>query len=217
MPSAILYDFDGTLADTLPGIEAAVRAAAAQVDASWRLPALRPLIGPPLRRMVELALPLGRPDQWDEIVRRFKELYDGGLCLECGLYSGVQETLQSIHSRVGSPRPFVVTNKRAIPTHLLLRHFGVEQMFEAVIASDSPPGFASKGDAVGWTLKHFGLSAADILFVGDSRDDYEAALQNEVPFLPVSYGYGEATKHAPGRSLDSFADLTSHLTALFPS
>ena len=219
-PSAILYDFDGTLVDTLPGIEVAATAAANLENPLWKLPPLRPLIGPPLRGMLEIALPEAESPQLDRIALAFKQLYDGGMCLECAPYPDVESTLRALHcpSASGEPgiRAFIVTNKRTVPTNQLLRHFGLDDIFEAVVASDSPPGFASKSLALAWTMAEFGLGAAESLFVGDSRDDFVAAADNGLPFLPVTYGYGEASAHSASVPLHHFADLPTMLASLFP-
>lgn len=210
-PRAILFDFDGTLVDSFSGIEVAVRQAVAELMPDRELPPLRPLIGPALMGMLKIALPGARAEELESVATRFKSLYDSGLCLECQLYPEVHVTLGDLLQAEGAPRSFIVTNKRYTPTRLLLDHFGIATWFEDIIASDHPRPFAHKGEAVAWTLAEYGLDAAGTWFVGDSQDDYEAASQNGLYFVPVAYGYGNAPTHTSTAPLGNFKELSSLL------
>lgn len=210
-PTAILFDFDGTLVDSFAGIEVAVNQAVAELLPEHTLPPLRPMIGPALRGMLERALPEARSSELDAVAQRFKTLYDGGLCLECHLYPEVEAVLRTLLSGPERPRAFIVTNKRLVPTRLLLDHFGIASLFEAVVASDAPVPFKSKIEAVAWTIEKFQLDVATTLFVGDSQDDFEAATSNGLDFLPVAYGYGNAPLHTTVPALASFSQLLTCL------
>ena len=54
--SSCVFDLDGTLVDSIPGIEASVSAAIAEVAPRLSAPSLRTFIGPPIRTMLERAL-----------------------------------------------------------------------------------------------------------------------------------------------------------------
>lgn len=210
--SAILYDFDGTLVDTLPGIEAGIVRAVGAVFPQVELPVLRQYIGPPLLKTLRIHLPDATDTEVEKVATEFKRLYDGGVCLECAVYPGVLETLRHLHNASGVPA-FIVTNKRFVPTELLLKHFGMWESFRGLAASDWPQAFGSKAEAMAHILKEHGLDAARALMVGDSRDDFESAQANGVPFVAASYGYGNAAELAPARVLTQFGELPAMVNA----
>ena len=70
-PQAILFDLDGTLVDSLPGITWAARAALAEVQPGSELPDLRPLLGPPIREIFLRVLPDALPAMLTALEREF--------------------------------------------------------------------------------------------------------------------------------------------------
>ena len=190
-PSAFIFDLDGTLVDSRIGIEASLRAAAAEHGASLDDRDITREIGPPIREIVRRLLPTIEPAVSEAIAASYRRIYDGGGCLRAQLFPGINELL--VQLRAASRRCFVVTNKPALPARLLLAHFAIDHFFEAVASPDDPVSpFTSKVDAVARLLRLNGIDSSRACVIGDAVDDAQAAAVNEVAFIAAAYGYGEA-------------------------
>lgn len=106
---SIIFDLDGTLVNSLSGIEASARYAVEKCLPERKLPALRELIGPPIATMLAMLWPDLDQDRLKAVVTAFREHYDVQGCLLSELYPNVAETLD--HLRHCGLRLFVLTNK----------------------------------------------------------------------------------------------------------
>ena len=210
---AILFDLDGTLADTVPDLAVAV-------DRMLLDLGLRPAGGLRVRRWVGngatrlLQRALHDADApsipIEQALALFLEHYGNEFTARSRLYPGVAETLRKLAARGLSLA--VCTNKPAIFVRPLLAHFGIEPLFSAIVAGDDLP--LKKPDPA--PLRHLAdqlkVSIADCLMVGDSRNDVEAAQAAGMPVAAVSYGYnyGENIQDCnPDIVIDTFCDLAN--------
>ncbi len=198
----ILFDLDGTLIDSFPGIEHSARVAVSAVMPERELPDLRRLIGPPIREVLRQAVNGAEPGMLDELERRFRTSYDDEGWRKSAAYHGVAEALSRLsHAKLKS---FVVTNKPTLPAKRILRRLGLLEYFEEVISLNSrTPPFPSKAEAAMYLISMHGLNLSATLFVGDSLDDARAAQSCGLRFIAVTYGYG---------GLGSRCDLPVHAT-----
>lgn len=191
MTENVLFDLDGTLVDTFPGIEEAALTAIREVMPDSRVPALRDFIGPPIREIFSQALGQDNPEILDRLGKRFRALYNGETWQNCSPYRGVLETLISL--RRSKVRGFVVTNKPTIPTMSILMHLQMNEYFDDVVSPDSrQPAFKSKTEMTDYIITKHALVKGKTLLVGDSLDDALAAQSCELRFVAVTYGYGKA-------------------------
>jgi len=185
----LLFDLDGTLVHTLPGIEESFLIAIKRVLPDAAAGQLQMRIGPPLREMFRLALGEISVGQLDELVSQFRSHYDSQgweKTVECSGASGVLKTL-----REKGMRCFVVTNKIAFPTSRILTSLGLESYFEDIVCLDSrTPNFQSKTEIATFVIDKHCLSKEGTVLVGDSRDDATAAQVCGVKFILAKYGYG---------------------------
>jgi len=190
----ILFDLDGTLIDSIEGIEHSVRQAVSAVLPGREVPPLQDLIGPPIRSVMQRALANVTAEQLDDLERRFRASYDtdGWRMVMC--YDGVMATLQGLQDR--GVQCFVVTNKPALPTHRILEALTLDRYFRDVATPDAvTPRFSSKTDTTRSLLQRHELPPDRTVLVGDSRDDAEAAAHCGLGFVAVAYG--------PGKTLDA--------------
>ena len=188
---AVIFDLDGTLVDSMSGIEYAAEVAWNVVQPGLPPPPLRPLIGPPIREMFHRALPDADAAILDALERAFRASYDTDGWRRTTVYPGVIETLA--HLAELSVRCFGVTNKPSLPTQHILDHCGLRPYFRAFLSPDARvPRFASKAEAVAALLAEYALDRTQTALMGDTPDDARAAAACELPFVAFGRGYGWA-------------------------
>ncbi len=219
-PAAICLDLDGTLVDSAPGIEWALRTAAAEVLGDQEIGDIGAVIGGRMNVMLATLLPHIDEEQTAAIVRGFRRHYDGTGWRRSQLYAGVEATLAGL--RDAGIELHVVTNKPAAPTAAVLGLTGLRDLFGHVVSPDTPPGSPDKAGALANLLASTGLAPDDVVFVGDTMDDWAAAQANGVPFIGVRYGYGCAGLDAEAARaeialIEAIDELPARLLAASPT
>ena len=199
--SGVVFDLDGTLVDSLPGIEASLRATLAAHQPGRVLPpgGLRPLVGPPLAGIIRALWPDLGPGEVAALVAAYRTHYLAENCAATPPFPGVPELLRDLHgARV---RLFVLTNKPCAQTGLIFDRQGWTGYFEEVGCPDDPlHPFADKAAGAVSLRERRGLDPARTLLVGDAADDARAAEAAGFRFAGAGYGYGNVRGH--GSSLE---------------
>jgi phosphoglycolate phosphatase len=207
--ASVLFDLDGTLVDSLPGIQFSSAAACGAVLPGRKLPDLRPFIGPPIREVFQRVFNDLSSSTLDGLVSHFRKSYDGEGCLKGTVYPGVRETLLGLKDLgIGC---FVITNKPFEATLNILHHSRLAENFQAVYSPNRKnPPFRSKGEMTASLVQEFHLSPACTILVGDSLEDRMAAQECQMRFVAAAYGYGGIHLYLDGQAKDvlySFPDL----------
>jgi phosphoglycolate phosphatase len=203
---AILFDLDGTLVDSLPGITWAVRIALAEVRPGSELPDLRPFLGPPIQEIFRLALPDAAPAMRAALERKFRTAYDDEGWRKTVAFPGVPETLAEL-KRLGM-QCFGVTNKPALPTQRILAHCGLDRFFEVFLSTDSrQPALTSKSAATQTLLEKWHLHPRATCLVGDTLEDAHVARACGMAFVAYSGGYGWSGLCAELPEVEMFEDF----------
>ena len=184
----MLFDLDGTIIDSYPGIQKAFDNAFYKVYNVRNTTSIKSLIGPPIDKILFNCNGETDPDKIDLFVNQFKECYDTE-DLKCSiLYDGVRELLQELQRK--QVRMFIVTNKRERPTKLIMEFLNLENYFCDFYCSDSKGIYSSKELIVQDLLKIETVAPSDSILVGDTLQDKRAASYNNVSFVYAAYGYG---------------------------
>ena len=214
MDADILFDLDGTLIDSSPGILASFGRILAADGLRPAVPLEASLIGPPL--MVTLRQVSGLADEarLARLAEAFKQDYDSAGCLATEMFPGVAAGLAQLAA--AGARLFIVTNKRMVPTRRILEALGLAQCFAGIHTRDeTEPPAVSKAAVAARVLARHGIDPAQALFVGASDEDAAAARENGLAFIHASYGYGgSALPVRPHAVLERFAELPSLLGRL---
>ena len=205
----IIFDLDGTLIDSFPGIFESLRHAVAEVDPSLELTSLKYHIGPPLSKMLSRMWPDLTEEVRNEVLREFRLDYNNRGCLFSIAYTGIPEALSQFQS--SGRKLFVLTNKPQAPTLRILTHLGLDSHFTEILSPDTlTPPLSTKSEGALHLVETHRLMAHETLLVGDSPDDLKAACAAGFSFIEASYGYGNFDEIVTGEAwlrLKSPSDL----------
>jgi phosphoglycolate phosphatase len=185
--STILFDLDGTLTDSHPGITASIRYALAQLnvaapdDLSW-------CVGPPLRDNFAQLLGTRDPQLLDQAIFWYRERFATVGMFENAVYPGMHETLAALTER--GFRLFVATSKPAVYARAIVAHFDLLRSFAAIYGSELDGLRADKTDLLRYLLEQEQLDPAGCAMIGDRRHDIVAAKALGLHAVGVRYGYG---------------------------
>jgi phosphoglycolate phosphatase len=187
-----IFDLDGTLVDSLPGIEYALTESIKLImpETVVQLPDLRPYIGPPLPELIKLLFPDLLADTMEKLAVQFRLIYDDTGWQKTRVYEHVIDTLSWLTERGISC--FLVTNKRFRPVKQILARFGLLPFFKEVVTADMDhTNIQSKETMVRYLVEKHRLNPGKTLVVGDTIDDGGAAQMCGMNFAVAAYGYGD--------------------------
>jgi phosphoglycolate phosphatase len=188
-PSIIFFDLDGTLSDSREGITKCLCYALEQIGREPPSRAeLEKFIGPPLRKIFPDLLSDAGLDLVEKCVSLYRERYGAVGIYESVLYPDIRELLSSL--RQMSFRLFVVTSKSQIYAERVIAHFSLTNYFEAVYGPACDGRFDDKRELVAYVLQELGVRPAEVVMVGDRRDDIAAAVVNGCSAVGITYGFG---------------------------
>ena len=188
---AVILDLDGTLVDTAGEIALALNETLAGLGLPViSLEAATALIGRGVRSLVERAVEqAGATADLDRAVEIFEAHYGRLVATRATPFPGVTEGLDAMHA--AGLRLGVVTNKPRLFTERLLRHLGIDALFDTVIAGDDGIRRKPFGDMLAAAAKNMGVTLGETLMIGDSDNDVRAARDAGCPVWCVPYGYNE--------------------------
>ena len=185
--NAVFFDLDGTISDSGPGIIRCARHALACFGiADPGDAAMRTFVGPPLRDMFRR---YGVPEeQVEEAMKAYRKEYLNGGILECSMYPGIREVLETLKDR--GYRLFIATAKPEPMALEVLDFFGITDLFECVCGATLDKSRDSKAAVIRYLLERIGECSA--VMVGDTAHDVTGAAAHGIATIGVSWGYGSA-------------------------
>lgn len=212
----VVFDLDGTLADTAPDLTAALNRTLAHFGRSGiETEAVRNMIGHGSRALLRKGL-AATGEVSEELVERgyklFLDFYAANICDGSRPYEGVEACLDEL--RAAGIRLSVCTNKPEYPTHLLLNALGWKDRFDSVIGGDTLP--VRKPDPAPFHEAVAKAGGGRPVFVGDSITDADTARAANAPFVAVSFGFSDRPVEALGADavIDGFGELIPALGRL---
>lgn len=195
---AAIIDLDGTMLDTIPDFHVAINGMRAELDlAPISQDRIALMVGKGSENLIRSVLGL----DWDaaRVEAHFETAMDAYqrhyLSINgnfSALYPGVIEGLTALKAQ--GLRLACVTNKPIAFTTPLLKLKGLDGFFDVVYGGDSLPRKKPDPLPLQTVCADFGLAPAQVVAVGDSSNDAQAARAAGCPVLTVPYGYnhGEA-------------------------
>ncbi|WP_369140820.1 HAD hydrolase-like protein [Modestobacter versicolor] len=181
----VLFDLDGTLVDSTPGIWASIRVAAAELGLPAPTPGqLRAMVGPPLEDGFAGAFGLGG----DDVVRAvaaYRAHYTAGAMFDATVYAGVPELLGTL--RAGGAVLAVATSKPEPFAVRVLAHVGLLAAFDSVHGATLDGAVRHKDQVVAAALAAHPDGARPVL-VGDRAQDVLGARAHGLPCVGAGWG-----------------------------
>jgi phosphoglycolate phosphatase len=211
---AVMVDLDGTLLDTAGDLAAAANMMLRELGrAELPLETIKSYIGKGIQKLVKRSLTAsldGEPDAdlFAKAMPLYERNYAATLCISTRPYPGVLEGLAVLRER--SFQLACVTNKAEAFTLPLLNATGLLDFFDIVLAGDSLPRKKPDPMPLLHACTHFGIQPSEMLLIGDSLNDAQAARAAGCGVFCVPYGYNEGRDV---RELDCDAIVPSLLDA----
>ena len=184
----VVFDLDGTLADSLPDITNAANYACRSLGLpEHSAEAIRQMIGGGERKLVERFLGPGREGLLEEAFRLYLDYYSRHVGDFTHLYPGVKETLPHLRGK----KLAVLSNKRQSLSEEVLRVTGISPFFAAVRGGGEELPLKPSPEPLLALIKEVQGDPARTLMVGDKPGDIVAGKGAGTLTLGVTYGYGE--------------------------
>ena len=211
MKKYILFDFDGTIADTGDGITNSVAYALKKMglDAGTREERCR-FIGPPLKGSFEKYHGLSSLDA-DRAVELYREYYREKGMLDCCLYSGIKELIDYLNA--SGHKVVIASSKPHIFVKRIIEHFDMTDSFALISGSELDGTRVDKAEVIEYAMTSLGIPSNEAVMVGDKEHDIIGAKKNGIINIGVSYGYG-SREELENAGADYIADSTYELRAI---
>ncbi len=194
----VLFDLDGTLSDSAPGILAALRHAFQVHGIALPSPEQqRALLGPPFHESLP---PLVGEHRLTSVIGAYRDYYGTVGMFDTTGYEGIAEVVSALRSsgvRLGiatsKPEPY------AVP---ILERLGLAGSFATICGDTLHADRATKALVVGEALRRLGDPApATVLMVGDRVHDVSGAAEHGIDTLGAGWGYGTSAELVKAREV----------------
>ena len=185
----LLFDLDGTLTDSSPGIIRCINHALRELG-HQAVPDHRVLglIGTPLAEIFGTLLDSGDVVVLDAAVAAYRRRFNDVGIFENALFPGIIDALHGFR-RSGHALQ-IVTAKPAVAARRVIEHFDIARFFDAVHGPDLGARTCQKADLVGAALNRMGPRTGLAMMIGDRAEDVLAARAHDIPGIGVGWGYG---------------------------
>ena len=196
MLKLLIFDLDGTLADTSQDIANALNYALEPFGVrEYSVEETKAMVGSGISKLLESLTPKGAVNSpsgkggnvspADLVTGRFLDYYDNHLIDNTVAYPYVKETLLKLNGY----KKAVLSNKREIYSKRVLEGIDILQHFDLVWGSDSVREKKPSPVPITDLLQQFGISKKEAVIIGDSNYDVEAGKAAGIKVVAVTYGF----------------------------
>lgn len=200
MIKAVIFDFDGTVADSSEGImESALRTVETiGYDRSlYTEDYLKRFIGPPLRDCFRITFSVPE-ERIEECVKTYRDFYNSDGMFRMKPYDGMKELLYSL--RAMGIKTAVATNKMEELAVRCIKYLRMEDAFDS-INGPLVDGGMTKAEVILNAVKSLGVEKDEVIMVGDTSNDEVGAGKAGVDFIAVGWGFGFSVSNPDGLEL----------------
>lgn len=218
-PPLLVFDLDGTLADTACDLVSTLNVILEREGLSGvEFAQARAMVGGGAKLLIERGLLANgvsaSEPRLEEMLADFLRYYEAHIADETALFPGVAEALDRFEA---AGFTFAVcTNKVEHPSVLLLTALGIANRFRAICGKDTFPVSKPNGGALLHTIARAGGDRGRTVMVGDSKTDIDTARNADVPVVAVNFGYTiePVDSFKPDRVIGHFDELWAAVEAL---
>lgn len=208
----ILFDLDGTLTDSAPGITRSVAYALKKMGIeSPNVDELKKFIGPPLTYSFKAFFSLSESEA-ALATQYYRERFSVKGLFENALYPGIEALLKDLFDN--GKKLIVATGKPEEYSIQILEHFNVAQYFCFVCGNTLNDDRPQKADVINHIKSIYPINLDNAVMIGDRCYDIEAAKMTGLPSIGVTYGFGskeELDSFGANLIVDSVCELSESL------
>ena len=188
MKKVIIFDLDGTLLDTLSDLQKSVNFALSHFNYPLRsLEQVRKDIGNGVAKLVERSIPLGiLNENYAKCLEIFKQNYRQHYDEDTHAYEGMNNTVKELINE--GYKVTVATNKIIDVAKILLDHH-YPGLFDFIQGDAENVRKKPAPDMINNIVSYYKVSKDEVLYIGDTNVDEETAINSQVDYVLVSYGY----------------------------
>lgn len=188
--STILFDLDGTLIDSKPGILTAIRKTLGAFDVPYTEEIIDQMVGPPFRISMRELLGIEDMSFIEKLIEVYRGHYKAGDWRGCSVYDGAEDMLVAL-KREGYTLG-LATSKPLQYTTIIMEELGLDKYFDYVGGATGDATAELKTDVINVVLERLGVTDLDgVLMVGDRLYDIEGAKASGVDSMGILWGYGD--------------------------
>ncbi|WP_296647686.1 HAD hydrolase-like protein [Rhodoluna sp.] len=214
--TTVLWDLDGTILDSAPGVFASF----VHTFETLGLPVppaeqMRTFLGPPLE--VTFGETLGYDAEVAaKCLATYREIYlNGGQAVNANIFDGVLDVIAASKA-AGLPNS-LATSKGISGVNIVGEHFDFLDLFDVLGAADLEKGRSTKSAVVEYALAELAAQGADLsrtVLIGDRIHDIEGAREHGIEVILVKWGYGDESEWAQADAVAETADELRELLGL---
>jgi N-acetyl-D-muramate 6-phosphate phosphatase len=214
---AVLFDLDGTLADTAPDLARALNRLRTERGLATVAPAsVRAHTSSGARGMLGVGMGIA-PEQhsYATLRERFLEYYAQDLCVDTKLFDGIPELLEALANQ--GLRWGVVTNKPKRFTEPLMQRLDPDGAAACIVSGDTTPKAKPFPEPLLHAARRLKLPPPECLYVGDDLRDVQAAHAAGMPVVVAAWGYlgdaGDPAAWGADAVISHPREVLSHLSS----
>lgn len=211
----IIFDFDGTLINSIPDLTLAINTMLSHYDLqNLTVEDVTPFIGNGAKTLVKRALKKAMQDQeitdefFEKAFQFYFEAYEKVTCKDTFAYPGVVETLDYLREK--NYKMVICTNKPYAFIEPILDGLHIKKNFSMWIGEDSLEKKKPDAAPLLHLAKEMNVKVENCVMVGDSKNDIHAAQNAKIDNIGVSYGYNyneHIADYNPTIVVDQFSEL----------
>jgi len=185
----ILFDLDGTITESGPGIMNSVEYALNKMNREvGERDTLKKFIGPPLTESMEKYYGMSEEEALLG-VKYYREYYHDKGIYENRVYDGLEEVLKKINE--AGKQAIVATSKPEKYAKIIMDHFHLTKYFACVAGMEMDGGRGTKAQVITYALEKNDITdKSKVLMIGDREHDVIGAHENGLDCLGILYGFG---------------------------
>jgi phosphoglycolate phosphatase len=182
-----IFDFDGTLVDSAPGIVDVMRDVVEEYQLNEEiLDEWQNLVGVPLMRQMEIIFPDKTEEYWLEVATRYRAIYDTQAIEICPLFPFLIDMLKSLKNE--DVKITIASSKRRHLISTVLDHHNLSHYFNLIVGAQDVANHKPHPESVLQTLEKLNMAAEEAVVIGDSSYDLDMARNAGVDAIGVTTG-----------------------------